>query len=170
MKHAFIHGGKAIQMFCLKDFTPKHFTEKFIPKQPVIEGLELDPGEDDNLCPLRAYNIYINSINPNGRCTRDQKLWQFKCSQLSNLFIKCVKNALSFAHVPCEGDIGPHQMRKLAASYSHIMVKRTPQLESKMLERMGCMTSKILLKNYIHDVPHLDTKCVLPVGTYYPTD
>ena len=170
MKHAFIHGGNALQFFCLKDFTPKHFTEKFIPKQPVIEGLELNPGEDDNLCPLRAFNMYINSVNPNGRCTRDQKLWVYKCSQLSKLFIKCVKDALTFAHVPCEGDIGPHQMRKLAASYSHTMVLRDPLLEAKMQERMGCMTSKILLKNYIHEVPLLYTKCVLPVGTYYPTD
>ena len=50
------------------------------------------------------------------------------------------------------------------------MALKDPQLLVKMQERMGSRGMKILHKNYIHDVPHLDTKCVLPVGTYNPTD
>ena len=86
------------------------------------------------------------------------------------MFINCVINSLDFAHVPCEVDIGPHQMRKLAASYSYKLALGDPSLTAKMQERMGCKSMVILQKSYINPVPQLDSKCVLPVGTYYPTD
>ena len=57
---------------------------------------------------------------------------------MANLFIKCIKDSLVAAHIHFDSDIGPHQMRKIAASYCKVMIRRDPSLEGKMIERMGC--------------------------------
>ena len=64
--------------------------------------------------------------------------------------------------------IGPHHMRKLAASYSAIMMGDSKNLERALMDRMGYQSMTVLKKNYISSVPGLKFKCVIPLGTYMP--
>ena len=72
--------------------------------------------------------------------------------------------------MPRNGDIGPHQVRKLAASYSQIMINKDPALKEKLHVRMGSKGLNVLKSVYIQNVPQLDTRCVIPVGTFHPED
>ena len=169
-KHQFLNGGNDVQLFWLKGFTAKYLNESFSPKPPVVEALVLGPDGDDKLCPVRALSIFINTAHIGRRCVSEVPFWTVGCAKLSRLFITCVSNSLNYAHVPPVDDIGPHQMRKLAASYCVRMMGTDSSLRQKMLDRMGCKSFTVLKKVYIQDVPDLDTRCVLPVGTYVPTE
>lgn len=170
LKHTLIHGGEAMELCWLKGFTTKHFNEGFIPTLPIVEKMVIREGGNDILCPFRALNIYINSVRNAQRCTNTVRFWNYKSSQLTGFFKKCIVRALQFAHVPRNGDIGPHQVRKLAASYSQIMINKDPALKEKLHVRMGSKGLNVLKSVYIQNVPQLDTRCVIPVGTFHPED
>ena len=58
--------------------------------------------------------------------------------------------------------IGPHQMRKFAASYASLV----GQDEEYVWRVMGFSSLKIFRKNYVSPVPPLVVPCVLPGGPY----
>ena len=168
LRHDVLRRGRAMRLHLLKGARTKVFTAKFIPKPPIVEALDLRPGIDSILCPVRALNIYFEALDPSKRFVNTVRFWDFSCSQLSGIFRKCVSDALSFAHLPTDVKIGPHQVRKLAASYSKPLVDANPSLKKKLYERMGSNGLGVLEKVYIQEVPQLDTVCVLPVGTFFP--
>ena len=58
--------------------------------------------------------------------------------------------------------VGPHQMRKFAASYSSMV----GQDEETVVRVMGFSSNRILRKNYVAPVPPLRVPCVLPGGPF----
>ena len=64
--------------------------------------------------------------------------------------------------------MGPHQMRKFAASYSALIMRFINLPQKILLDRMGCKTMSVLNRTYINKVPRLNFKAVVPVGTFSP--
>ena len=85
---------------------------------------------------------------------------------LSKLFIDVVKDCRIYNDLNPNIPIGPHQVRKLSASYS---IQVGQDIEA-LRKTMGFSSTKILLKNYVAWVPPLDVHCVLPCGTFDPTE
>ena len=79
---------------------------------------------------------------------------------------KCFKNtvmeARNWAGLTQDIPIGPHQVRKLAASYS----KKLGMPEKIFRKKMGFSSVAIMRKNYMGEVPDLKFSCVLPGGIY----
>ena len=59
----------------------------------------------------------------------------------------------------------PHQMKKLAVSYSHKYFGKTEKLLPKVVGNYSWGTLK---DNYLGEVPSLKVACVLPLGTFKP--
>ena len=173
--HCVGHAGRSLSLDWVPGFSPKHDDPGFRPASPSISFLASDLSTDLSLCPVRAYNIYLSvsqvwldQLEPQDR---HPFLWvqpgnklQLSIRQLSNMFIKVVKDALREAGLPLGIKIGPHQMRKLGASLSH----KVGQDEDHVRKVMGFSSMGILRKNYIADVPSLNIACVLPGGPYFP--
>ena len=169
MKHKVINQGKSLQLYWLDEFKPKHYEPKFKPKHPIID--ELNTGGNDNiqLCPVRAFNTYVNKVNGGGRHSGKVPLWKQDIGELTDLFNGVVTDSFNFVNLVVGDNVGPHQMRKFAASYSHMMLLDNPALERRLLDRMGFASMVILKKNYVDNVPDLNTRCVLPIGTFIPS-
>ena len=80
------------------------------------------------------------------------------------MFISVVKDALSDAGLSTSLPIGPHQVRKLAASHS----RRAGRDEQALRRLMGFSSVSILRKNYVSEVTPLNVACVLPGGPFFP--
>ena len=74
---------------------------------------------------------------------------------LSNIFIELIKDTRIFNDLNPEIPIGPHQTKKLSASYS---LQIGQDLE-KVRKTMGFSTIRIMLKNYVAWVPQLEIYC-----------
>ena len=154
-------------------FTPKRFTAGFQPPCPSIAFLADDGSSDLTLCPVRAYKLLLarSSSWQQPRGTRHGFLWShpskgspLSIPQLTGLFIGVVKDSLVSSGLSSPPSIGPHQMRKLAASLSHSV----GQDEDTVRINMGFSSVTILRKNYVAKVPPLRVACVLPGGPFIP--
>ena len=170
MKHTPFNQGKSLQLFWIKTFKPKHFTAKFAPKHPIIDYIDSDVEEELKLCPARAFNMYVHKINNGSRHSVNSPLWLRDILELTALFKTIVADSVRFANVRNEDSVGPHQMRKFAASYSALLLDADPALERRLFDRMGCSSMNVLRKHYIKEVPPLNFKCVLPIGTFSPSN
>ena len=156
-------------------YVPKHHTSSFQSSHPSIGYFSPDGSLVDTLCPVRAYTIFLERSSlwlqalPSSQ--RHLFLWAHPSSpsprnarSLSALFISLVKDCRYIHHLPADVPIGPHQMRKLAASYA----ARVGQPESRVLSVMGFSSRKVFRKNYVAWVPPLLVPCVLPGGPHVP--
>ena len=87
--------------------------------------------------------------------------------KLSRSFIKAVEYAQAYANVPKAQSIGPHQGRKLAASYGFMRCETLCD-EEFLMQEMGFSSLQVMRRVYINPVPPLTHKCVVPGGTYIP--
>ena len=159
----------------LPSFRPKHHDAGFQSPQPSISYLAGDGSEDLGLCPVRAYRIYLDRSSTWLGSPPSQLLetpyWvspnssQLSIHQLSSLFIKLVQGSLHASGQVSNVKIGPHQMRKLAAS----LALDVGQNEDKVRVHMGFSSLNILRKNYVARVPPLKFSCVLPGGPFIYT-
>ena len=158
-----------VRLSWLDGYSPKHYTSNFMPKMPVIEALDSNVPGDILLCPRRALLTFVemrkDSVN---HPSNKHPLWLDSTDVLSKLFSSIVVRARESAQRRDTVPIGPHQMRKLAASYSAKMLNDNKAMETLLLERMGYKSMKIIKKCYIAHVPDLNYKCVVPLGTYNP--
>ena len=161
-------GGKSVSFHWLPDYVPKHFNKNFQPHLPSFEGLDSDSVEDLKLCPIRTFQIYLGKCQFNPRGSINRPLWSGSSKTLSKLFISTALQAKHFAGDLSEVPIGPHQMRKFAASYSARMVGSSVEGERKVMERMGCKTMSVLKRHYINKIPNISFKMVIPAGTFIP--
>ena len=162
--------GNALQFHWMGDYSPKHFTESFIPKKPVVCRLQSDDAVILQLCPMRALNIYFNKLGLNARRVSKGSLWKFDTKGLTRLFNLTVLQSRQRKNILDIIPIAPHQVRKFAASYSFIKIGSSKTLEKLLIDRMGCSSMTILRKNYIAEVPELLYNCVLPIGTFNVTE
>ena len=161
--------GNWIRLFWLEGYKPKHCTKDFAPKLPLFNALESEIPTDFQLCPKRAFIIFVSHRKrfialPS---TKDP-LWLLDTQGLSKLFKSTVFQSRHRVQMLDNISIGPHHMRKLAASYSAVMMGDSRGLERVLMDRMGYKSMKVLKKNYISNVPDLKFKCVVPLGTYTP--
>ena len=127
-----------------------------------------DSDRDLLLCPVRAFNTYLGMVRGGPRYSNNAPFWSQDGKGLTNLFKSTVFQARHRAGFSEVVPIGPHHMRKLAASYSSKMVGSSTEGEKKLMERMGCASMNVLKRTYINDVPDLGFKVVLPAGTFVP--
>ena len=162
-------GGKSVTVHWLPDYTPKHFNKDFQPLLPSFEGLDSELCEDLLLCPIRALRIYLGKIQSTPRGSITRPLWNHSSKVLTNMFISTTLQAKHFSGELEEVAIGPHHMRKFAASYSAMMIKVSMATEKKVMERMGCKTMNVLKRHYINNIPNINFKTVIPAGTFVPS-
>ena len=168
-KHTHKENGELVTISWLPQFRPKHCDSSFQPKCPSIERLASDNMRDLWLCPVRALNTYLSMIGGGPRFSINSPLWSYNVQGLTKMLQTTVLQARQRAGDMALVPMGPHQIRKLAASYSAQMVGSSSDGELKLMERMGCSSMSVLKRVYIKEVPCLNFKCVLPVGTFIPT-
>ena len=166
--HVFRQDGEAVTVHWLPRYVPKHFDRSFQPILPSFERLASDADGDLLLCPVRAFNTYLGMVRGGPRYSVNSPLWSLDGKGLSGLFKSTVLQARLRAGLSEVVSIGPHHMRKLAASYSARMIGSSPEGERKLMDRMGCASMNVLKRTYINNVPLLSFKVVLPAGTFVP--
>ena len=169
-KHTHRDNGEVVTIHWLPQFRPKHCDSSFQPKFPSIERLASDNIHDLWLCPVRALNTYLSMIGGGPRFSINSPLWSYNIQGLTKMLQTTVLQARQRSGNMALVPMGPHQFRKLAASYSAQMIGSSTDGELKLMERMGCSSMSVLRRVYIKDVPCLNFKCVLPVGTFIPRD
>ena len=167
-RYDFSLDGKAVTIHWLPEYTPKHFNKDFQPLLPSFEGLDSDSVEDLKLCPIRAFRIYLGKFHSNPRGSINRPLWPQSAKGLTNMFVSTALQAKHFSRDLSVVPIGPHHMRKFAASYSAKMVQYSGEGERKVMERMGCKTMSVLKRHYINNIPNISFKSVIPAGTFVP--
>ena len=165
----------SISLHLVPGFTPKHHTQTFQSSKPSIAYLDSDKSLSHLLCPVRAYFIYqrksslwANSLAP---ALRHHFLWSSPNSplpvskgSLTSHFIALVHDCRRREGHPTDIPVGPHQMRRFAASYS----THVGHGEDKIKRVMGFSSVRILRKHYVGDVGPLRVPCVLPGGAFLP--
>ena len=150
-----------IVLLWLSSFTPKHFTPTFHPQHPSFYAL--DPLiEDRSLCPVRAWKIYKERRSVFTIKALSHRFWILSRNDLSKQFRSLVRDSRIFVGKDTAVPMGPHQMRKLACSYSK---KFWPHASSDLFTATGSKSLNVLSRCYIREVPPLRYPCVLPLGT-----
>ena len=168
--HVFDRDGESVTIHWLPRYRPKHYDRAFQPKFPSIDRLASDSTADLILCPVRALNTYLSMVRGGPRYSINAPLWSQTGKGLSGLFTSTVLQARHHAGVMDDSPVSPHQMRKLAASYSARMIGSSASGERRLMDRMGCSSMNVLKRTYINDVPVLGFKVVLPAGTFIPVE
>ena len=150
----------------LPAFKAKHYTSSFQPIDPSISKLESDDS-DRLLCPVRAWEIFslrrarvINHVN-------NDCFWTLSLNSLSRVLISLVAASRRFSDCATSVAIGPHHLRKFAASYSKTFLVRSIKHEKLLVRQMGCSSISVLKRVYINQVPPVKFTCVLPLGTLF---
>ena len=167
--HVFQQNGESVTVHWLPRYVPKHYDRFFQPILPSFERMASDSETDLLLCPVRAFNTYLGMIRGGPRFSINAPLWSHDNKGLTSLFKSTVFQARHHAGVLESVSVGPHHMRKLAASYSAKMIGSSTAGERKLMDRMGCASMNVLKRTYINNVPNLSHKVVLPAGTFIPT-
>ena len=153
----------------LPNYVPKHYTIDFRPHMPTMGELPWNDLSEARLCPIRSLQAYLAVLQPNPRLARTRPLWNLSTAELTRLFISTTNQARSSAGDVAETSVGPHMMRKFAASYSSLMMRAENIGEKMLLDRMGFKSMTVVKRTYINKVPRLTFKSVLPVGTFSPS-
>ena len=164
----------SLSLLWVPDFRPKHFTPSFRPCPPSISPIGSSSSRDVLLCPVRAYQIYKDRSEPWLEdvpllLRHRSPLWSLPgqtvpspVRTLTAWFISLVKDYRRRDGLSTDISVGPHQMRKFAASYS-LHLGQNPEGVRKT---MGFSSLTILRKNYLaHTVTPLLMPCVLPGGS-----
>ena len=141
--------------FSSKTHSPSHATTF-----PSIGSLSASDGSPMLLCPIRAYKIYLSRsaawLGASPPSPRHRYLWFHQTNPrpaskayLSGLFRDLVKDSRHFNDLDPGVVAGPHQMRKLAASYA----SQVGQSEARLLQIMDFAGPTIFRKNYVAWVP-----------------
>ena len=157
--------GDEISLLWIPGFKAKYASRKFSPEHPSIRPLDSSVDSELLLCPVRAWWIFLGRRPSVTNSKDDRCFWSISQGSLPHLFVKLIRKALQFAGRPAKISVGPHQMRKLAASYSRNFLGGSAEKDSVLMKRMGCSSLSILQKVYFNDVPLVDFPCVVPLGT-----
>ena len=153
--------GLGLSLSWVSGYLPKHHTPLFPATPPSIRRMSSGVPRDRLLCPVRAYDILVSRsldmIEDVPLSQRHHRLWVNPRNLLP-------ASKASRRH---HGDfgpltVGPHQMRKLAASYSSLL----GQDEDTVLRVMGFSSRSVFRKNYVAWVPPLTVPCMLPGGPF----
>ena len=165
--------GRTLFLDWVRGYVPKNHTPDFQPSCPSIRRMTSVVLRDRLLCPVRAYEVFMRRSGdllddvPISRRHRylwlnPQSLQPLSKGTLSKWFIDLVLESRRLNGLMEPVAVGPHQMRKFAASYSSMV----GQDEECVVCVMGFASNKILRKNYVAQVPPLMVPCVLPGGPF----
>ena len=165
--------GRSLILDWVHGYSPKNRTPDFQPGCPSIWRMSSVVLRDQLLCPVRAYDMYIHrtgdllddvplSRRPCSMWIHPRSLLPLSKGTLSRWFIDLVLQSRRLNGLVDPVTVGPHQMRKFAASYSSMV----GQDEETVVRVMGFSSNRILRKNYVAPVPPLKVPCVLPGGPF----
>ena len=165
--------GDALLLSWVHGYVPKNHSPDFQPGCPSIRRMTSVLDRDKLLCPVRAYTTYFHRtwelLDDAPLSRRHQRLWLHPRSlrplskgTLTRWFIDLVLESRRLNGLLEPVSVGPHQMRKLAASYSSLV----GQDEEEVVRVMGFSSCRIFRKNYVAHVPPLLVPCVLPGGPF----
>ena len=171
----YLHARKALSLGWVEGFSPKNRTPNFSPENPSIGFLALNSIEDNNLCPVRAYKMYLLKsrelidnfpLPPLPKClwVRRRSSRPVNIKYLTDSLKNLIQDSRNFNNLNANIPIGPHQVKKLSASLAY----QVGQDEIRVKQVMGFSSLSILRKNYVAFVRPLDIQCVLPGGTFTP--
>ena len=138
---------------------------RFIPHHPSIQAMKSRSALSLRLCPLRVLSCYLERRKDVVRQDKDDCLWLRKIDGLSRDLRGLIKASRRWSNEPAEVICFPHQLKKLAVSYSF---KYFSKAEMSLPGIVGNSSWKTLKDNYLGDVPPLRCTCVLPLGTVDP--
>ena len=165
--------GTALVLYWIRGYLPKTHSPDFQAGSPSIRRMTSVVSKDRLLCPVRAYEIYVarsvDVLDDVPLSRRHHRLWHhprtllpLSKGTLSRWFVDLVVESRHLNALVEPVSIGPHQMRKFAASYSSMV----GQDEEEVVRVMGFSSNRILRKNYVAQVPPLLVPCVLPGGPF----
>ena len=154
-------------------YVSKFDSPDFVAPLPSIRRLDSSVCDDLLLCPVRCLRAYLertgDMLDNVPLHLRHNFLWikpgtvvQWTKESLSRCFIDVVRDSRLVNDIAVPVEIGPHQMRKLSASYASLV----GQAEISVRKVMGFSSLKIFRKNYVAWVPPLLVSCVLPGGSF----
>ena len=163
----------SLSLLWVSGYVPKRHTPDFAAVPPSICVLNSPLRTDVLLCPVRAFNAYVAAsgllLDGVPLSKRHPYLWlkpgsvcQWSKQAISKCFVDVVRDSRIVSDILGPVVIGPHQMRKLSASYASLV----GQAEKKVIKVMGFSSVTIFRKNYVAWVPPLQVSCVLPGGTF----
>lgn len=162
------NGGSLLRLHWLPNYVPKHYNKDFRPPMPAMECMFSDSPLETRLCPVKSMQTFLAITHPAAGSPSSLPLWTSNTVELSKMFISTANRARRIADDLDVVRMGPHQMRKFAASYSTLVMRSSNLPEKLLLDRMGCKTMSVLKRTYINKVPRLSFKVVVPVGTFSP--
>ena len=165
--------GMGLSLLWVAGYVPKIHTPLFAAGSPSIRRMTSAVRRDRLLCPVRAYNILVSRsldlIEDVPLSRRHNRLWVHPRSlrpvskgSLSRWFVDLVVASRRHLGLHDPVSIGPHQMRKLGASYSSLL----GQNEDVVVRVMGFSSKFVFKKNYVAWVPPLTVPCMLPGGPF----
>ena len=133
---------------------------------PSILRFEGGSSLDKRLCPFLTLQAYLKRRDDVCNPVDDNCLWLCKnkgalARLLKDTLFKSRKWGSLGTNIVCY----PHQMKKLAVSYSHKYFAKAEKLLPKVVGNYSWGTLK---DNYLGEVPSLKVACVLPLGTFKP--
>ena len=133
---------------------------------PSILRFEGGSSLDKRLCPFLTLQAYLKRRNDVCNPVDDNGLWLCKdkgalARLLKDTLFKSRKWGSLGTNIVCY----PHQMKKLAVSYSYKYFVKAEKLLPKVVGNYSWGTLK---ENYLGEVPSLKVACVLPLGTFKP--
>ena len=162
-------GSDTVKFNWFPDFLAKAQREDsdWAPEPPQISALD---STDKRLCPVRAFNRYMEFRVPMGLTEFGGRLWPVGKISLSYLIIGTINDAIVGSHpdlLPKDlPPVGTHHLRKFATSLSW---KFLPASEAKLAKLVGSKSFNTLISSYIRDVPPVSLPVRLPTGTLLPT-
>ena len=144
-----------------------------MPDCPSIGELKSPDGEPESLCPVRALTIYLHRMykwrdsgSPGGTLS---PLWMnpvnksiYTIKDMSNIFIKLIKDYQVSNNLNENIQIGPHNTKKVVGA---ICMEHGVDL-IYLAKIMGFSSPTIMKKNYGGKAPYLSTRCNLPGGIF----
>ena len=157
VSRSFVRRDDGVSLLWLPGFQAKWASSSFSPEHPFISKLVSSHDSDLLLCPVRAWEILLERRHEVSNPVNDESLGHCSIASLTYQFIKLVKNALRQAGLPSDIKIGPHHMRKLAASYNRSYLGGTAEWADLFQRRMGSSSLSVLESVYINEVPLWNT-------------
>ena len=156
--------GQRLVIRWIAGFVPKTDCDKFKAESPSIYKLVSDSPRNLLLCPVRAYHLLLDRCKQENRVHPGSCVWP-SSANLGGWVVTLVRDACRHAGLERPEKVGPHQFRKLAASYSKIFFGNSPRWEKLVSARMGSRTYTVIKKNYVGPADPLILSCVVPLGT-----
>ena len=155
--------GSSLRMSVPASHLSKNEKKGHVPEDATVLSLVSPHPSDQGLCPVRALNTYFLKRNAVVNKANDWRLWMHSKSILSYMVSSLIIEARVVADRSDDVRVGPHHLRKFAASYCKANWESS--YKQVLYKRMGSKSMSVLARDYISNVDPLTVSCVVPMGT-----